>query len=99
MALQGALLDDSESRKRRQSSSRRFAVRDRLPRDGDLFRLYLLLFGVTRFGLEFLRDRQLSLWGLSAMQLTCLELTVVGAVGLALSYKRRSSALGTQAAT
>jgi phosphatidylglycerol:prolipoprotein diacylglycerol transferase len=31
-------------------------IRDRLPREGDLFKLYLFLYAATRFGLEFLRD-------------------------------------------
>ena len=34
-----------------------FLVRDKLPREGDLFKLYLLLFGITRFGIEFIRER------------------------------------------
>ncbi len=44
--------------------------------EGDLFRLYLVLFGLSRFGLEFLRDGKPVWLGLSAMQLFCLELVV-----------------------
>ena len=69
-----------------------WVIRDRLPRPGDLFRLYLVLFGVSRFGLEFLREREHLIAALSLAQWTCLELAVVGAVGLALSFRRVSSA-------
>jgi len=48
--------------------------RKSLPQEGDLFRLYLVLFGISRFGLEFLRDGKPVWMGLSAMQLFCLEL-------------------------
>lgn len=58
------------------------ALRDRLPREGDLFRLYLVLFGSSRFLLEFLRERSVSFGGLSLAQWTCLELAVTGAVAL-----------------
>ncbi len=57
----------------------------RLPapmREGDLFRLYLLLFGVTRFGLEFVRWRESLVMGLSPMQWFCLDLVVVASIGL-----------------
>lgn len=54
----------------------------RLRREGDLFRAYLLLFGVTRFGLEFVRWRESVHFGLSSMQWFCLELIVFASVGL-----------------
>lgn len=54
----------------------------RLKREGDLFRVYLLLFGVTRFGLEFVRWRESLHFSLSSMQWFCLELIVVASVGL-----------------
>ncbi len=47
------------------------AVRDRLPREGDLFRLYLAGYAVTRFGVETLRDHG-GAPGLSAAQWACL---------------------------
>ncbi len=51
-------------------------------REGDLFRAYLLLFGVTRFGLEFVRWRESTLGGLSPMQWFCLDLIVIASIGL-----------------
>jgi phosphatidylglycerol---prolipoprotein diacylglyceryl transferase len=49
------------------------AARDRLPREGDLFRLYLALYGASRFLLEFLRERTPVFGGLSLAQWICLE--------------------------
>lgn len=64
-------------------SSRRGGWGERLNlREGDLFRLYLLLFGVTRFGLEFVRWRESLVWGLSPMQWFCLDLIVVASIAL-----------------
>ncbi|RYG42800.1 hypothetical protein EON79_18205 [bacterium] len=54
----------------------------RLQREGDLFRVYLLLFGVTRFGLELVRWHDSTMYGLTHMQWFCLELVVVATVGL-----------------
>lgn len=54
----------------------------RLRREGDLFRLYLVVFGVTRFGLEFVRWRESTLYGLSPMQWFCFDLVVIGGIGL-----------------
>lgn len=51
-------------------------LRPRLPREGDLFRAYLIGFAVLRFGLEFLRWRESLILGLSPMQWFCLELLV-----------------------
>lgn len=51
-------------------------------REGDLFRVYLLLFGVTRFALEFVRWRESTLAGLSPMQWFCLDLIVIASIGL-----------------
>jgi phosphatidylglycerol---prolipoprotein diacylglyceryl transferase len=67
-----------------------FALRDRMPREGDLFKLYLVLYGVSRFGLEFLRERNLAFGGLSLVQWVCVEMAVVAAV--ALSFSRRHAA-------
>lgn len=53
---------------------------------GDLFRAYLVLYGLSRFGLEFLRYREHLIWGLSLAQWVCLELAAAG--GLALLYLR-----------
>jgi phosphatidylglycerol:prolipoprotein diacylglycerol transferase len=65
-----------------------WALRDRMPREGDLFRLYLALFGGGRFLLEFLREREIIFGGLSLAQWLCLELTVMGALALILSDRR-----------
>jgi phosphatidylglycerol:prolipoprotein diacylglycerol transferase len=51
-------------------------------REGDLFRLYLMLFGLTRFGLEFVRWRESTVAGLSPMQWFCLDLIVIASIGL-----------------
>ena len=51
-------------------------------REGDLFRLYLLIFSVTRFGLEFVRWRESTVGGLSPMQWFCLDLVVIALIGL-----------------
>ena len=50
--------------------------------EGDLFRAYLLLFGLTRFGLEFVRWRESTVAGLSPMQWFCLDLIVIASIGL-----------------
>ncbi|HWD41902.1 MAG TPA: prolipoprotein diacylglyceryl transferase family protein [Fimbriimonas sp.] len=57
-------------------------------RGGDLFWIYLLLFGVSRFGLEFVRWRESLILGLSPMQWFCLDLIAVGGVGLIRSKTR-----------
>jgi phosphatidylglycerol---prolipoprotein diacylglyceryl transferase len=61
------------------------ALRKRLWREGDLFRLYLLLYGLSRFGIEFLRFRDQLYAGLSLAQWFCLELALMGAVALGVS--------------
>lgn len=57
-------------------------MRGGLPREGDLFRVFLLLFGVSRFILEFWREREPVLAGLSFAQWVCIGLAVYGAVSL-----------------
>ena len=47
-------------------------LRDRLPREGDLFRVYLLLYAIGRFTLEFFRDHGPSSALLSTAQWTCI---------------------------
>jgi phosphatidylglycerol:prolipoprotein diacylglycerol transferase len=56
--------------------------RAKLPREGDLFKLYLLLFGSSRFLLEFLRQNDTFWFGLTPMQWFCLELMVVAGITL-----------------
>jgi len=65
-------------------------LRPRVPREGDLFRLYLVGFGATRFVLEFFRWRENLLLGLSPMQWLCMELVI--SVGLYMAWRRRREA-------
>lgn len=68
------------------------AASGRLKREGDLFRLYLVLFGLGRFGLEFWRQRTLAFAGLSLAQLLCLEtVAVVGVTWLVMRARRQAS--------
>lgn len=64
------------------------ATRWRGMREGDLFRLYLVLFSLGRFALEFFRERTVAFGGLSIAQWVCLELAVTGCIALVLSRKR-----------
>ena len=61
---------------------------------GELFRWYLLLFGVTRFALEFLRYRESLWWGLSPMQWFCIELAAFA--GLSLTFSARKRKIGVR---
>jgi phosphatidylglycerol:prolipoprotein diacylglycerol transferase len=58
------------------------AAQHRVRREGDLFRLYLVLYGASRFAIEFFRDRHLAFAGLSLAQLTCIEVAIAGGIGL-----------------
>jgi phosphatidylglycerol---prolipoprotein diacylglyceryl transferase len=69
---------------------------DRMQREGDLFKLYLVLYGVSRFGLEFLRERNLAFGGLSLAQWVCLEIAVVAWLALDTSRRRVRSALSLE---
>src|SRR5262249_48330068 len=62
-------------------------LRKRMRGEGDLFRLYLVLMGITRFGLEFFRERNLMISGLSLVQWICLELVVLFSIALFVSYR------------
>jgi len=53
--------------------------RDKVTREGELFNMYLLLFGVSRFALEFLRERTLVFGSLSLAQCISLGLAAWGA--------------------
>jgi phosphatidylglycerol:prolipoprotein diacylglycerol transferase len=61
----------------------RLFLRGGLP-EGRLFTLYLLGFGLTRFGLEFIRWRESVVFGLSPMQWFCMDLVLYSAVVLTL---------------
>ena len=56
--------------------------RDKLPREGDLFRVYLVLWGLGRFVIEFWRDSGTMALGLSAAQWAGLGVALLGAWGL-----------------
>ena len=76
-----------------------FIVRNRLPHEGDLFRLYLLLIGASRFWLEFLRERNVKSSGLSVAQWACLGLAAYGGMRLIESYRLlRTATLREEAA-
>lgn len=62
-----------------------------------LFSVYLIAWGMARFGLEFVRDGDTMLWGLSAMQLFALELVVVSIVMLIVAQSRKKRGEGAQA--
>jgi phosphatidylglycerol:prolipoprotein diacylglycerol transferase len=64
------------------------SIRSRVHREGDLFRLYLLCFGVSRFGLEFFRQNETFWWGLTPMQWFCLELVGYGLITLLLPRRQ-----------
>ena len=63
-------------------------LRDKLPREGDLFKCYLLLYGSSRFMIEFFRERTLAVGGLSVAQWICLGIATAGASGLWISHQR-----------
>jgi phosphatidylglycerol:prolipoprotein diacylglycerol transferase len=64
--------------------------RDKMAREGDLFKAYLLLYGGSRFAIEFLREREIAAVGLSLVQWVCLALALYGARGLWRSQRVRS---------
>jgi phosphatidylglycerol:prolipoprotein diacylglycerol transferase len=70
-----------------------FALRDKMPREGDLFRLYIVLFGISRFALEFLRERNVAFGGLSVAQWVCLEMSVMFSLTLFISRRRAQATL------
>lgn len=65
-----------------------YRLRDRMPREGDLFRLYLVVFGCGRFVLEFFRERTIGLGGLSLAQWTSVGLIGVGVIAMIASGRR-----------
>lgn len=56
--------------------------RGELKREGDSFKLYLLLYGVSRFAIEFARERSTVWHNLSLVQIICLETALVAAITL-----------------
>lgn len=67
--------------------------RNRMAREGELFRWYLLLYGASRFGIEFSRERHLAFGGLSVAQWVCVETAVVAAIALWRSRRATSGVL------
>jgi phosphatidylglycerol---prolipoprotein diacylglyceryl transferase len=68
------------------------ALRNRLWREGDLFRLYLVLYGLSRFAIEFWRFRDQLYAGLSLAQWLCLEFALAGAIALIISARAHPGA-------
>jgi phosphatidylglycerol:prolipoprotein diacylglycerol transferase len=62
--------------------------------EGGLFRLYLLIFASSRFLLEFVRQQDSLLFGLSMMQWFCLELILTIVVFTFLKRRKLSPAEG-----
>jgi len=56
---------------------------------GKLYPWFLVLFGVTRFVLEFFRDNPKLFWGISELALHALSCLVIGAIILALGSKKK----------
>ena len=50
--------------------------------DGTQFPWMLILFGTTRFALEFLRDNQKLFWGISTLAIHCIVMVLVGIIWL-----------------
>lgn len=68
-------------------------LRPRLRREGDLFRVFIVLYGLSRFAIEFFRERA-SVWnGLSVVQLLCLEVAISTALFWAWSSRRAANTL------
>lgn len=65
-----------------------FSKRKTMVREGDLFRWYLLLYGASRFAIEFTRERHIALGGLSVAQWVCLEIAISGALALWLARRK-----------
>jgi len=63
-------------------------LRDRMPREGDLFRLYLILWGASRFLIEFFRENEVLYHGLSMFQWIGLELVILFSIVLWISHHR-----------
>lgn len=70
-------------------------LRDRMPREGDLFRLYLVLYGASRFAIEFFRERTVGFGGLSLPQWVTLEMMILGTLALIVSGRRAGAPLAS----
>ena len=65
-----------------------YAKKRKYDSDGRVYPLFLILFGVTRFFLEFLRDNQKVFGNVSILALHCVLMVVVGAVWLIIRQLR-----------
>ena len=64
------------------------AIRNRLPKEGDLFKSYLIIFGLSRFAIEFTRWHDPEYSGLSLAQWISLALAAGGAFALILGARK-----------
>jgi phosphatidylglycerol:prolipoprotein diacylglycerol transferase len=67
-------------------------LRNRFKYEGDLFRFYFLYFGVSRFLLEFLRERTDVHFGLSIAQWVSLEISAAMLVGIIVMRRKQRQA-------
>jgi phosphatidylglycerol:prolipoprotein diacylglycerol transferase len=72
-------------------------LRKRVSYEGDLFRIYLLLFGISRFFIEFVRERTEIHFGLSVAQWVSLEIAVSMILAIAWHYRLRVQTKGAVA--
>ncbi len=72
-------------------------LRGRFAREGDLFKVYLVAFGASRFGLEFLRENDTFWFGLTPMQWFCLELALFGGITLVAGSRKQALAVNSGA--
>lgn len=63
-------------------------IKPKLPREGDLFKVYLGVFGASRFVIEFFRATDSRPYGLTVMQWVCIELVVYASIALSWSARR-----------
>lgn len=63
-----------------------YAKKHRYDSNGRVYPLFLILFGVTRFFLEFLRDNQKIFCSVSLLALHCVIMVLVGAIWLVIRY-------------
>jgi phosphatidylglycerol---prolipoprotein diacylglyceryl transferase len=68
-----------------------FRFRDRL-RPGDLFLVFLVWYGVTRFVLENLREDNWTFFGVPVAQIVSLTVIAIGVVGLVVRHRGRHRA-------
>lgn len=63
-------------------------MKDKVRFEGDLFRIYLVLYGISRFAIEFLRQRSDIHFGLSLAQWASLEIGGAMAITIIWHYHR-----------